>query len=96
MNVATITLEYTGTAWHARCITDPSAHTLGVGSWRGARVAIPGPTVVLDLKTAEWLREGLVDLALDLISVLLADVTYIAPPELTSVPDTLPEGPLAP
>jgi hypothetical protein len=51
---------------------------------------------VLDLKTAEWLREGLVDLALDLISVLLADVTYIAPPELTSVPDTLPEGPLAP
>lgn len=96
MNVATITLEYTGRSWHARCITDPAARPLGVGHWRGARVVLPGPAVVLDADSAFDLREELVELIKDLVSNLTMDILDQARSSQSPLFDALPKGPLAP
>jgi len=96
MNVAELTLEYDGKAWHAICRTTAVGHWLGVRPHRAVRVVV-GPTKGhLDVASAIDLREDLLDLVVDLVSHLAADIIDRAGGDDPALFNPVPEGPMAP
>ena len=90
MKIAKVEVTYNGRGWYATLETDPAGHSLGVSPLRRSRVAVAGPGAPLDVDTALWLREGLVDLVYELVSHLASDVIDGAHDEPPALFDPLP------